>query len=136
MGQVGLCCSLEQSLFHLLVILVNTEGLRTEAIVTKMRDPKTVYRLALAELAYLHDQGIADPVISYMQETYLETVRWEQNLVDWNTNEMWEITFDKPREGKETTGGKEASLKIRRLARRMEHNVTKTIFSVGPFMCS
>src|SRR4030095_12460421 len=49
---------------------------------------------------------------------------------------MWEITFDKPQEGKETTGGKDASLKIRRLARRMKHDVTKTIFSVGSFMYS
>jgi hypothetical protein len=43
-----------------------------------------------------HGQGLvqlarlqADPVINYMQQTYLEAVRREQNLADWNTREMW-----------------------------------------------
>jgi hypothetical protein len=42
-----------------------------------------------------HGQGLvqlarlqADPVINYMQQTYLEAVRREQNLADWNTREM------------------------------------------------
>ena len=43
----------------------------------------------LVQLARLHDQGVADPMINYMQETYLEAVRREQNLADWNTREMW-----------------------------------------------
>jgi hypothetical protein len=43
----------------------------------------------LAQLARLHDQGVADPVINHMQQTCLEAVRREQNLADWNTREMW-----------------------------------------------
>jgi hypothetical protein len=43
----------------------------------------------LVQLARLHDKGVADPVFNYMQETYLEAVRREQNLADWNTKEMW-----------------------------------------------
>jgi len=43
----------------------------------------------LAQLARLHDQVVADAVINYMQQTYLEAVRREQNLADWNTREMW-----------------------------------------------
>ena len=42
----------------------------------------------LVQLARLHDQGVADAVINYMQQTYLEAVRREQNLADWNTREM------------------------------------------------
>ena len=75
------------------VILMSQEVVPAETIVTKMRDSKTVYRLTAAELAYLHDQGIADPVTNYMQETYLEAVRREQNLADWNTREMWRDHF-------------------------------------------
>jgi len=71
------------------VILMSTEGVPAETIVKKMRDSKTVYRLTAAQLAYLHDQGVSDPVIDYMQQTYLEAVRREQNLADWNTREMW-----------------------------------------------
>jgi len=36
----------------------------------------------LVQLARLHDQGIADPVINYMQETYLEAVRQEHDLAE------------------------------------------------------
>jgi len=35
-------------------------------------------------------------------------VRREQNLADWNTRKMWEITFGKPQERKETDGGEGA----------------------------
>jgi hypothetical protein len=38
-------------------------------------------------------EGVADPVIDYMQETYLGAVRREQNLADWNTREMWSDHF-------------------------------------------
>ena len=43
-----------------------------------------------------HGQGLgqlarlqADPVINYMQQTYLEAVRREQSLADWNDWAMW-----------------------------------------------
>ena len=54
------------------------------------RFKKTWHGQVLAQLARLHDQGVgvADPVINYMQQTYLEAVRREQNLADWNTREM------------------------------------------------
>ncbi|HVH91654.1 MAG TPA: hypothetical protein VM783_09745, partial [Candidatus Acidoferrum sp.] len=55
----------------------------------------------------MHDQGVADAVINYMQQTYLEAVRRE-----------------------------EAISEIRRLVRRMNHDIGKTIFSVGSFMSS
>ena len=75
------------------VILMSKEGVPAETIVKKMCDSKSVYRLTAAQLAYLHDQGVADRVINYMQQTYLEAVRREQNLADWNTREMWRDHF-------------------------------------------
>jgi hypothetical protein len=36
------------------------------------------------QLAQLHDQGIADPVLIYMQESYLNAVRREQDEADWS----------------------------------------------------
>ena len=89
---LGGCAGFEQTKPPVMVsevILMSQEGVPAETIVTKMRDSKTVYRLTAAELAYLHDQGIVDPVINYMQESYLEAVRRERNLADWNTREMW-----------------------------------------------
>jgi len=66
------------------VIQMTRQGLAAETIVEKMREAKGVYRLNAAELAQLHDRGVADPVINYMQQTYLEAARREQSLADWN----------------------------------------------------
>jgi len=54
------------------------EGIAAEAIIAKMRDAKGVYCLNAAELAQLHDRGVADPVINDMQQTYLEAARRRQ----------------------------------------------------------
>ena len=89
---LGGCAGFEQTKPPVMVsevILMSKENVPAEIIVNKMRDANTVYRLTAAELAYLHDQGVADPVINYMQQTYLEAVRREQNLADWNSREMW-----------------------------------------------
>ena len=48
-----------------------------------MRDSQSVYHLTAAQLAELHDLGIADPVLDYMQRTYIEAERRDQSRDDW-----------------------------------------------------
>ena len=71
------------------VVQMTQEGIPPETIIQRMRDTQTVYRLDAAELAQLHDRGVADPVINYMQQTYLEAVRREQSRADWDNWAMW-----------------------------------------------
>jgi hypothetical protein len=71
------------------VIEMSKEGVPAEAIVKKMRDSETVYRLTAAQLAELHDVGIADPVLDYMQRTYIEEERREQSRQDRGDWDMW-----------------------------------------------
>ena len=75
------------------VIRMSKENVPAETIVNKMRDSRAVYRLNAAQLAKLHDQGVADLVLNYMQETYHNAVRREQDLADWSTREMWRDHF-------------------------------------------
>ena len=49
-----------------------------------MRRSGTVYRLKASQLAQLKEEGVPDSVIDYMQETYLDAVRNDQALEDWN----------------------------------------------------
>jgi hypothetical protein len=44
------------------------------------RFKKIMARPRLVQLARLHDQGVADAVINYMQQTYLEAVRREEAI--------------------------------------------------------
>jgi hypothetical protein len=71
------------------VVQMTHEGVPAETIIARMRAAQTVYRLDAAELARLHDRGVADSVINYMQQTYLQSVRREQSRTDWDDWETW-----------------------------------------------
>src|SRR5258705_12272053 len=75
------------------VIQMSKENAPAETSVDKMRYSGTVYRLNAAELAQLHDQGVSDPVLDYMQQTLINNVRREQRQADWSTQEMWRDRF-------------------------------------------
>ena len=65
------------------VIQMSKDNVAPEIIVNKMRDSESVYPLTAAQLAELHDMGVADPVLNYMQQTYIEAQRRQQSLDDW-----------------------------------------------------
>jgi hypothetical protein len=65
------------------VIEMSKEGIPPETIVKKMQDSKTVYRLTAVQLVELHDLGVADPILDYMQQTYIEAERRSQSRVNW-----------------------------------------------------
>ena len=71
------------------VIQMSKDDVPSETIVKKMRDSGTVYRFTAAQLAELHDLGVADQVLDYMQQTYIEAERCEQSRVDWDTGYTW-----------------------------------------------
>src|SRR5882724_1299676 len=66
------------------IIQMSKEGVPTDTLIERMRDSETVYRLTAAQLAELHEQGISDQVIDYMQQTYVDAVRQDQSLADWD----------------------------------------------------
>jgi hypothetical protein len=73
------------------VIQMSKEDVPADTIIERMRDSDTVYRLTAAQLAELHEQGISDQVIDYMQQTYLDAVRQDQSLADWD---YWTVGAD------------------------------------------
>ena len=66
------------------VIRLSHEGDPPEQIIQRMRDAGMVYRLKASQFAQLHQQGVSDVVLDYMQRTYIEAVRRDQHLQDWN----------------------------------------------------
>ena len=75
------------------VIEMSKEGVPAETIVLKMRASEAVYHLTAAQLVELHDLGIADPVLDYMQQTYIEEERREQSREDLSDWDMWGPRF-------------------------------------------
>lgn len=66
------------------VVAMSRAGQPADAILARMRKSGTVYRLDAGQLAKLHDEGVPDPVLDYMQDTYLASVRRRQELEDWD----------------------------------------------------
>lgn len=63
------------------VVALSKRGLPSDQIIQKMRDSHAVYRLSASELAKLHDQGVPDPVLDYMQQTYINDIRLDEMLL-------------------------------------------------------
>ena len=73
------------------VIQMSKAGMPAETIIEKMRESGTAYRLTASQLAHLHEKGVPDAVLNYMQRTYLNAVRHDQTLEDWN---RWVLAED------------------------------------------
>lgn len=66
------------------VIRLSQAGTPSEEIIRRMRHADMVYRLKASQFARLHQQGVADNVLDYMQTTYLNAVRRDQYMENWN----------------------------------------------------
>ena len=73
------------------VVQMSKAGVPVETILQKMRDSETIYRLTASQLVHLHEEGVPNAVLDYMQETYLEAVRRDQALEDWG---RWALAAD------------------------------------------
>ncbi len=62
------------------VVKLSQAGVPPDEIIRRMHEARAVYLLPASELAKLHDQGVSDRVIDYMNQTHLEAVRREEAL--------------------------------------------------------
>jgi hypothetical protein len=66
------------------IIKMSQEKVPADKIIHKMRESHTVYRLKADQYAKLKEEGVPDPVLNYMQKTYINAVRHNQALEDYN----------------------------------------------------
>src|SRR5256885_16616213 len=60
------------------VVEMAKSGVPSDAIIQKLKDSGTIYQLSASELVQLHRQGVPEPVLDYMQATYLQAIRREE----------------------------------------------------------
>jgi hypothetical protein len=63
------------------VIAMSRSGSDASTIIARMQDAGGVYRLSGSKLAALKVDGVPDPVLDYMQQTYLRAER-ERQIVE------------------------------------------------------
>jgi hypothetical protein len=60
------------------IIQMSRNGTDAPIILAKMQEAGTVYRLSGSRLAMLKSEGVPDPVLDYMLQTYLRAERQRQ----------------------------------------------------------
>ena len=73
------------------IVAMSQAGTPSADIIAKIRDSGTVYRIKASQLAELERKGVPPDVINYMQKTYLDAVRRDQSVQDWN---LWTLGDD------------------------------------------
>jgi hypothetical protein len=62
------------------IIQMAKTGESADIIIQRMQESQAVYQLPASELAKLRDQGVPDKVIDFMQQSYIEAVRYYEWL--------------------------------------------------------
>jgi hypothetical protein len=55
-------------------------GKPADEIVRELQETRAVYPLTGSQIVSLHDQGVPDSVLDYMQNAYAESIRWNARL--------------------------------------------------------
>jgi hypothetical protein len=66
------------------IVEMSKSGVAPKDIIDKIKKSRTVYRLKADQLVQLEKEGVSTDVLDYMQKTYLDSVRQNQQLEDWN----------------------------------------------------
>lgn len=62
------------------IVEMSRTGVPPEAIIDKMRESRTVYRLKADEIAELREEGVPESVVDYIQEAYANALKQNQAL--------------------------------------------------------
>ena len=62
------------------IVEMSKAGKPPEEIVRELQETRAVYPLTGSQLASLHEEGVPDPVLDYMQNAYVDRVRWESRM--------------------------------------------------------
>ncbi|MBV8658966.1 MAG: hypothetical protein JO142_14165 [Burkholderiales bacterium] len=69
-------------------LAMSKRGDTPDAIIAEMRASRSSYRLTASDIIRLHEQGMPQPVLDYMNQTQLDEVQRRQQQADWE-NDRW-----------------------------------------------
>lgn len=55
-------------------------GKPAEEIVRELQETRAVYPLTASQIVKLHEQGVPEAVLDYMQNAYTESIRWNARM--------------------------------------------------------
>ncbi|HKA43473.1 MAG TPA: hypothetical protein VKF40_15950 [Burkholderiales bacterium] len=60
------------------IVQMAKTGQSADAIIQRIAESRGIYQMPASQLARLSEQGVPDKVIDYMQQTYIDAVRYEE----------------------------------------------------------
>ena len=60
------------------IVEMSRSGMAPEAIIAELRETRTVHALSGTRIAKLHEDGVPEPVLDYLQQAYIDHVRWQE----------------------------------------------------------
>ena len=60
------------------IVQMAREGRPADAIIPRIEESRAVYQLSATQLAQLREQGVPDKVIDYLQQTYIDAIRFSE----------------------------------------------------------
>lgn len=70
------------------IVDMSEMGESDKEICDKIDEASTIYRLKAGQIAKLSEIGVSDQVIDCMQQTYIDAVRQDQQMEDWDNWNM------------------------------------------------
>ena len=74
------------------VVEMSQAGKPAEEIIRELQETRAVYPLTGSQIARLHDQGVPDTVLDYLQNAYAESIRWDARL-RYENSFLWHECF-------------------------------------------
>lgn len=62
------------------VVQMSRDGVPAEKIIRELQETNAVYPLTGAQIAKLHDEGVPESVLDYLQQAYVDSVRWQERM--------------------------------------------------------
>jgi hypothetical protein len=62
------------------VVQMSKDGMPAEEIIRELQDTRAVYPLTGSQIVKLHEDGVPDTVLDYLQYVYADSIRWETRM--------------------------------------------------------
>jgi hypothetical protein len=74
------------------IVEMSKAGKPADEIIRELQETRAVYPLTASQIVRLHEQGVPDSVLDYMQNAYAESIRWDAR-VQYESSYWWHDCF-------------------------------------------
>jgi hypothetical protein len=74
------------------IVEMSKAGKPADEIIRELQETRAVYPLTATQIVRLHEQGVSDSVLDYMQNAYAESIRWDAR-VQYESGFWWHDCF-------------------------------------------